>query len=308
MDRSGARCDGVVSRVAGDVPGGDRRGGLDFGADCPHLSGITHSMCNSFTQLHLSRRHRSCGGRRGFTLIELLVVIAIIAVLAAMLLPALSKAKEQGRSTACKNNMRQITLAMLLYADDNSDFLPWPGDVDRNLPADWMFGGQPDTFARNPAAWKSRAYGFHAEAGSIFRYATSSPRQKYSESITTVYPVYRCPSTGLIGLAQRVNYSMNGELDANVELSSRRRTSGRGVQVTSVRRASDKILLVNEDPSTMRNASFNAGGTAATGTFVTHNGRINIGFVDGHLESMRGKKVLEIQGGRQAANYFDPFY
>ena len=78
------------------------------------------------------RKHLS----EGFTLIELLVVIAIIAILAAMLLPALQRAKEKGKQISCMNSLRQCGGGFYLFADDNGGYLP-PADPDTTPPAAW---------------------------------------------------------------------------------------------------------------------------------------------------------------------------
>jgi len=69
---------------------------------------------------------------RGFTLIELLVVIAIIAMLSSILLPALSKAREKGRQAVCISNLKQLTLAFMMYKDDNDGWYPPASSQDNN--------------------------------------------------------------------------------------------------------------------------------------------------------------------------------
>jgi len=67
----------------------------------------------------------------GFTLSELLVVIAIIAILMAILMPALNRARLQGKRAACMGNLKQLTLAWIMYADENDDKIPAASPIQR---------------------------------------------------------------------------------------------------------------------------------------------------------------------------------
>ena len=150
-------------------------------------SGLSFGECGENSS---SRKLKISGN--AFTLIELLVVIAIIAILAAMLLPALGKAKQRAQAISCMNQLKQLTLAWLMYAGDNNSRLALDGDQTHPTP-----GMLPTDPSMQPgganyvwAAGNMDAYSPYAAA-----YITNSCLFPYVKTIS----IYKCPADLLGG-------------------------------------------------------------------------------------------------------------
>lgn len=164
---------------------------------------------------------RKSRDRRAFTLVELLVVIGIIAVLLAILLPSLNRARESGRRVQCLSNMRQLGLAFMMYVQENKQ--RFPAVAAESLPEDWIYWEQ----SRN------------RDNGQLVRYTGG----KFVDKL------YTCPSD--IEENHRSGYKFSYSVNWNIcRLSSRSRFNY-PPKITQIRHPADKILMIDESWETI---------------------------------------------------------
>jgi prepilin-type N-terminal cleavage/methylation domain-containing protein/prepilin-type processing-associated H-X9-DG protein len=138
--------------------------------------------------------------KRGFTLIELLVVVAIIAILAALLLPTLGRAKEQGKRSACLSNLRQWGLALDMYLDDNNQVFP-DFSIPNNTPAAPGGYDQDNIHWTDLALFAAEGYGNAAWFNALPPYVMQQALWQFAANPTNFvegHSIFTCPTARFI--------------------------------------------------------------------------------------------------------------
>jgi prepilin-type processing-associated H-X9-DG protein len=160
--------------------------------------------------------------------------------------------------------------------------------------SDWCYGGQNTLDPNLASSWQVPGFGFNAECGSVFPYVASQPRMDYDPDFKERYDVYRCPSSGRLGEALRVNYAANGLIDPGRPYGFSGKVPARGLMTTAVVDPARKVLLVNEEPTRFTLSPAFAPGNLNRRAQL-HLGRANVAFLDGHMEAIAGPAFQKMQ-------------
>jgi len=237
----------------------------------PGKCSTDESLMNATKEFHRLYQSRL----PAFTLVELLVVISILGILAALLLPVLSKAKERAYQTTCSDNLRQLGVAFNLYCSEFSEQFPAPGSKDTYgpQPEDWIWwqndrGVQNSSIARFVGNFNPK----------LFTCPIDGRAQKYQDQGYLDDEPYRYSySFTSYDLTNNLNLGMSTIITQTREVYP--------FKTTAIRSPSAKIMLVEESDATINDPRWVPTGAKPSLISTRHRGRGDVTFADGHVEA-----------------------
>jgi prepilin-type processing-associated H-X9-DG protein len=235
--------------------------------------------------------------QRGFTFSELLIVIPCVILALAVLFPSIQKAKERAKEARCRNNIRNLGMAVMLFIIDHHERYPTAGKCGRDLEDDWTWGGN---IIALPQADPDKCERVRVEEGALWPFVTGYPRvgrygdgkalfDKWYASPRT--NPYLCPSAGPVGEKRGLSYSMNCRLEVRDE-----KNALTGIKITKLKNPSRTVLFVDESDSTLNDGYFDPTGeeNKSPELHLKHRNGGNVAFCDGHVEWIEKEKFLKV--------------